>query len=163
MTPPSRVPRPVASGFRVTVGVLLAVAAAAALVFAAGALVPLVLGLFLALALDPVVRVLMRRGLARQWAIVVVAAAFGILLAALVGFVVPAIVRQFAEAARVAPEVVADIRSSDAALAIEGALDIDLSDLVDSALTSVSDVSSFLAVIREVVIPRQGARTAPPG
>ena len=69
---PARTRGPLATGFTVTVGVLLAVALGLAVRALEHQLLLLLVAAFVAIGLDPVVAFLVRRGLARGWAVAVV-------------------------------------------------------------------------------------------
>jgi predicted PurR-regulated permease PerM len=137
---------PLASGFTVAVGVLLAVGLAATLAGIATVLISVFLGMFLALGLDPAVRALARRGVGRGAGVTIVAVAVLGAVVVIVLVVLPAIVRQVVAAVEAAPETIAAVQSSDWYLSVESALGVDLSAVVADALRSLASVSSFLAI-----------------
>src|SRR4051812_34144579 len=88
---------PFALGFFITLGGLVAVLLGLAFSNLSTIIIYVVFAMFAALGLDPVVRVLERRGLSRTWAIVVVYVAFAIVLAAVLMLIIPTVVRQVAQ------------------------------------------------------------------
>lgn len=97
-------------GFVGAIGVLMAIGLVQALDRVSGTITLLVVALFLALGLEPVVEWLVRHGLRRGWAIAVV---FLFVIAVFVGFgfmVVPIIVDQGSELVRQLPDYVADVQ-----------------------------------------------------
>ena len=91
-------PRPVTlfrNGAYVSLGVLAVIAAAAAVYTARGVLIQVLIALFVAISLDPAVRMLTRRGVRRGLAVLLIfLVALGLVAAFLVA-VIPALVHQF--------------------------------------------------------------------
>ena len=85
------------SGFIVTLGVLAAIVLGIALGSLATILVCIILALFIALGLDPVVRALERRGVKRVWGIAIVFAVFLIVVIIGAVFLLPAVITQLVE------------------------------------------------------------------
>lgn len=98
--------------FTGTVGVLSALTLGNALVALATVTMSVVIALFFALALDPLVRKLERRGMSRGRAIGVVFAAFGLVLLALLAYVVPATVQQVISFAQAVPGYLTTMQQS---------------------------------------------------
>lgn len=86
--------RPLALGFTVTLGGLLAVALALAFRNLSSILISITLALFIALGLDPIVRALERRGLSRPVALAIVSVAAVVLFLAVLGLLLPIVARQ---------------------------------------------------------------------
>ena len=91
-------PRPITlfrNGAYVSLGVLAVIAAAAAVYTARGVLIQVLIALFVAISLDPAVRMLTRRGVRRGLAVLLIfVVALGLVAAFLVA-VIPALVHQF--------------------------------------------------------------------
>lgn len=138
--------RPLASGFLVAIGVLLAIGLAATLGSLSSVLASIVLAVFLALGLDPTIGRLQRRGMSRGAGAAVVAVGFLVLVALIVAFVVPATIRQFVHAVQTAPQAIAQIESSDWFQSLQTTLGVDLAQVIGDALASAVNISSFLAV-----------------
>ncbi len=104
---------PFAWAFTGTVGVLAAVAMGNALAALAAVVMSVVIALFFALALDPLVRKLERRGLSRGRSMGVVFVGLGLVVGALLAYVVPATVQQVVSFAQAVPGYLADLQQSD--------------------------------------------------
>lgn len=109
MTEPAR---PLVRAFVGTVGVLLAVTLAAAVVSLATIVLSVGIALFLALALDPVVGRLQAAGLPRGRSVLVVFTGLALVALAIVAFVVPAAIDQVVGFAGNVPTYVAGVRAS---------------------------------------------------
>lgn len=138
--------QPLASGFALGVGLILAVALAFAVTSISGVLVSVFFGLFIALGLDPAVRALERRGLTRGRSVAIVAVAFAVLIVAIALIVIPATVRQFAYLVTSVPGAYADMQSSDWYHGLEDTLGVDLSATVQDGLREATNLTNFLAV-----------------
>ena len=104
---------PLATGFLVTLGVLIALVLGSALGAVSTILVYIVLAMFLAVGLDPIVRLLERRGLRRGAGIAIVFCGFAIVVTVFVVFVVPPVLTQIVELVHAIPEAVDGIPASD--------------------------------------------------
>ena len=105
--------RPVIIGFAAALGVLGALVLGSALGSISTILAYIALALFLALGLDPIVRMLERRRIPRGAAIGFVFGVFCLLVVALLVFVLPPVVAQVGEFVAYIPEALADIRGSE--------------------------------------------------
>lgn len=106
------VARPLSAGFALTVGGLLAILLALAISDLSSILISTALALFIALGLDPVVRMIERWGASRQWAIVIVSAVIVIAFLAIVGILVPIIAKQVVSFFQNLPTIIADFQTS---------------------------------------------------
>lgn len=88
---------PFAFGFFAALGALLAVALGTAFSNLSTVLIYVAFGLFAALGLDPIVRLLERRGLARGWGIVIVIVGLALVLGGVLMLIVPTVVRQVSQ------------------------------------------------------------------
>src|SRR5690606_22554708 len=103
---------PFAAGFALTLGGLIAFALGVAFVNLSTIIIYIVFALFAALGLDPIVRLLERRGVKRGWAIVIVYLGFAVVLTAVLLLVIPAVVSQIAQFVRDIPSIIANFQPS---------------------------------------------------
>lgn len=105
--------RPLALGFAVTIGALLAIAVAGALDTLSTVLVTIGVALFVAMALEPLVRWLERHKLKRPLAIAVVFTGILLFLGAIVALVAPVAVVQITELVAAFPQFLVDLQNQD--------------------------------------------------
>jgi predicted PurR-regulated permease PerM len=98
--------RPGTAGFLATIGVLLALVLGGAISSITLILIYVVLGLFLALALDPIVRMLERRGRKRGTGIALVFAGFLVIVGFFAIFLLPPVVNQIGQFIVTAPDAI---------------------------------------------------------
>jgi predicted PurR-regulated permease PerM len=128
------VDRPLVIAFIATLGVLAGLVLGSAIASITAILIYIVLALFISLGLDPIVRLLERRGLKRGSGIAIVFGAFALLAVGFFAFVLPPILAQVGQFVEALPGAVEDTLSSDWFLA----LPVDLQDTVRAALTEIS-------------------------
>jgi predicted PurR-regulated permease PerM len=118
--------RPLTVAFVATLGVLGAVIVGIALGSITTLLLQIALALFIALGLDPIVRMLERRGLKRGAGIGIVFGGYALVAAAFLIFILPPVVAQIAEFIQHLPQAVDDMLASDwfAALPIDARITI---------------------------------------
>lgn len=104
---------PLAVGFLATIGVLGALVLGSAIGSISTILVYIVLAMFLALGLDPIVRMLERHRVRRGAGIAIVFCGFALVAVAFFVFVLPPVIAQVVELVEAIPEGVADIPESD--------------------------------------------------
>lgn len=129
---------PFGTGFIATFGVLLALALGLALGSLSTVLIYITLALFVAIGLDPVVKMLERRGIARPWGIAIVFSALAVIIAVTVVFVLPPVINQLVEFAKTVPQAIADIEASDWYMGIVA----DYGEVIDTAVNQVKDYLS---------------------
>ena len=100
--------RPLVVGFIAALGVLGAIVLGSAISSITSILIYIILALFIALGLDPVVRILERRGMKRGAGIGIVFGVFALLAAAFLVFVLPPVVQQIVQFVNSIPEAIAD-------------------------------------------------------
>lgn len=105
--------RPVAVGFLLTVGGLLAWALGTAVSSLATIGIYVAFALFVALGLDPVVRRLHSHKVPRSWSIVIVYFAFALIMAGVLWLILPTVVRQIAQFVNDLPTMIADFQKTD--------------------------------------------------
>jgi len=126
---------PVALGFLVTIGVLIALVLGLAVTSIGAILVYVVLAMFLAVGLDPLVRRLERNGMKRGAAIAIVFCGFAVVMAALLIFVFPPVLAQIGQLITAVPEAIAAIPQS----AWFAALDADTQQAVLAGIDQAGD------------------------
>src|ERR1700746_2146695 len=101
-------------GLYVSLGVLAVLAAAAAVYTTRAVLVRVLIALFIAISLDPAVRMLTRRGMRRGLAVLLIFLLAGGLVAAFLVSVIPALVHQFEALVRDFPGYLASLQERSA-------------------------------------------------
>lgn len=129
------VDHPLATGFLVTLGVLGALVLGSAIGSISTILVYIVLAMFLAVGLDPIVRMLERHKVKRGAGIAIVFCGFALVAIAFFVFVLPPVVAQVAQLVQAIPEAVAKIPQSD----WFSTLDADTQAAVLASLEQVAD------------------------
>ena len=138
---------PFVAGFVGALGVLTAVALGAALASLSTILISIGAALFIALGLDPVVRLLVSRGLRRPLAIGLVFVALTVVAVLLVLLVVPVIVRQIVTFAQLAPAYLVSLEQQDWFIFLSDQLGIiDLPALFEGLIALATDPASWLFV-----------------
>lgn len=137
---------PFGFGFVLTLGGLAAILLGAALTSLSTVLVYIVLALFLALALDPAVRALERRGLARPWGITITLLAFLLAIAGVLWLIVPTVVRQVAHFVQGIPGMVDDFMDSTFFARLESSFGEGLSTLTTQIEGFLTDPNSLATI-----------------
>ncbi|GAA1467070.1 AI-2E family transporter [Microbacterium thalassium] len=104
---------PFAVGFTLTLGGLVALVLGLAVGSLSTIIIYIALALFVALGLDPAVRMLERRKVARSWSIVIVYSAFAIVLAGVLLLIIPTVISQIAQFVKDIPTIVSDFQQTD--------------------------------------------------
>jgi predicted PurR-regulated permease PerM len=110
-------------------------------------LLQLVIGIFLAIAADTVVRTLQRRGMSRGWAITAVILGGMLVLLAGIAIIAPPLVEQGSNLVRKAPTIARDIKNSDLWITIADRFDLSskMIDAVQQVAVSIPElVTSFI-------------------
>jgi len=108
----ANVGHPFASGLLLTIGALVAFGLGVAFINLSTIVIYIVLALFVALALDPVVRRLERHRFARSWAIVLVYGIFGVIVGLVLWFVIPGLFTQVGIIITNLPQTISDAENS---------------------------------------------------
>jgi len=127
--------RPLTVAFVATLGVLGGLVIGSAIGSITTILVYIVLALFVALGLDPIVRILQRRGVGRGAGIGIVFSVFLVLVVCLLVFGLPPVVAQIGQFLTSIPEAIADTLQTDWFLALPA----DTQAAVTAALVQVAD------------------------
>ncbi|WP_293695086.1 AI-2E family transporter [uncultured Agrococcus sp.] len=104
---------PFAFGFLFALGALAAIVLGLAVSNLSTVMISIVLALFAALGLDPLVVMLERRGISRALAIVIVYVSFALIIVGILLLIVPQVVRQIAQFFEDAPGLIADVQRAD--------------------------------------------------
>jgi len=104
---------PLATGFLVTIGVLGALVLGSAIGSISTILVYIILAMFLAVGLDPIVRMLERHRVKRGAGIAIVFCGFALVMVAFFVFVLPPVIAQIVQLVQTIPELVEGIPQSD--------------------------------------------------
>ncbi|MDQ1138396.1 putative PurR-regulated permease PerM [Microbacterium sp. SORGH_AS 1204] len=138
--------RPYAAGFFLTLGGLTAVLLAFALSNLSTVLIYIAIALFVALALDPLVRFLVRRGLSRAWSIVIVFGGLALILAGSLWLLIPPVVRQVEQFVGDIPAFVNDLIDSDAVRWVEANFGDSLGDVLKEVQNFATNPSNIAAI-----------------
>ncbi len=142
----SALARPYAAGFFLTLGGLTAFLLALALGKLSTVLIYIAIALFVALALDPIVRFLVRRGLSRAWSIVIVFGGLALILAGALWLLIPPVVRQVEQFIGDIPSFVNDLIDSDAVRWVEQNLGDSLGDVLKEVQGFVTNPANIAAI-----------------
>jgi predicted PurR-regulated permease PerM len=137
---------PFALGFFATLGALVAALLGFAFSNLSTVIIYVVFAMFAALGLDPVVRLLERRGLSRTWAIVLVYVAFAVVLAAVLMLIIPTVVRQVAQFVRDVPDLIATFQKSDTYAWLQNQFGDVLGDLLTQVQSFLVDPGHIAAI-----------------
>ncbi|MGO1959300.1 MAG: AI-2E family transporter [Canibacter sp.] len=146
--PPFRFTSPFQTGFVVTLGALTALLLAGLLGQLTTVMMYVVGALFIALGLDPIVRMLERRKLSRGLAITIVYFAFLIILAGILGLIIPILADQISILVRIAPAYFFEISHQSWFLDLSRQLSefVDLDGMVQMGQDFVSDPENLAQV-----------------
>lgn len=133
-------------GFTLTLGGLAAIVLGMALASLSTILIYIALALFAALGLEPVVERLERRGLPRPWGIAVVFAAFLLVVAAVLIWVVPPAIAQIGQFVRAIPAQITELQTSDWYRNLEAQLGDVIGAGLDQLKTFLADPANLMLV-----------------
>lgn len=142
----TRIERPFAFGFLVTLGGLAAILLGLALSNLSTVIIYIALALFAALGLDPAVRFLERRGLSRGWGVVIVLFALIIALGLIIWAIVPVVVTQITTFVRDVPGMIADFQASDLYATLEAQFGDQFQSLVGDVQGFLTDPGNIAAI-----------------
>ncbi len=138
--------RPYAAGFFLTLGGLTAFLLALALSNLSTVLIYIAIALFVALALDPLVRMLVRRGLSRAWSIVIVFGGLAVVLAGSLWLLIPPVVRQVEQFVTDIPSFVFDLRDSDVVRWVETNFGDSVGDIINEVQRFFTNPANLTAI-----------------
>ncbi len=142
----TRFAHPFATGFVVTLGVLGAILLGIALRSLSTVLIYIVLALFVALGLDPIVRRLERHNIKRGWGILIVFAGFLVVMTGVVLLILPPVIQQIVQFATSIPTALTEFQQSDFYKNVTATFGANLAQLVDEAKSFISNPSNLLAI-----------------
>lgn len=142
----TRIDRPFAFGFLVTLGGLGAVVIGLALTSLSTVLIYIALALFAALGLDPAVRFLERRGLSRAISVVVVIVSLIAVFALLLWMVIPIVIEQISSFVRSVPGMIQEFTRSDLYATLERQFGEQFQDLVAEVQKFLSDFGNIAMI-----------------
>ena len=142
----TRIDKPFAFGFLVTLGGLAAIALGLAITNLSTVLIYIALALFAALGLDPAVRFLERHRMPRPWALVTVLVSLLVLLGLVIWAVVPVVVQQIASFVQDVPGMIRDFQSSDLYATLEAQFGDNFEDLVGQVQGFLTDPGNIAAI-----------------
>lgn len=137
---------PFSVGFFLTLGGLVAVVLGLAVSNLSTIIIYIVFALFAALGLDPVVRLLQRRGLARGWAITIVYLAFALILVGVLWLIIPTVVRQIAQFIKDVPGLISSFMSSDIYRWLESTFGDSIGDLLGELQKFITNPSNLATI-----------------
>jgi predicted PurR-regulated permease PerM len=137
---------PFGAGFFLTLGGLVALVLGLAVANLSTVIIYIAFALFAALGLDPIVRFLERRGLSRAWSIVIVFAGFAIVIAAVLGLVLPTVVQQIAQFITAVPNLVTTFTQSDVYAWLQSTFGASVPDLVGELQKFVTNPANIAAI-----------------
>ncbi len=138
--------RPFAAGFFLTLGGLTALALGLAITSLSTVLIYVAIALFVALALDPVVRMLMRRGISRVWGILITFVGLAAIIAGMLWLVLPPVVKQIEQFVGDVPSIVNDVLQSDTVQWLEDTFGDSLSDVLDEVQRFATNPANIAAI-----------------
>ena len=142
----TRIDRPFAFGFLLTLGGLAAILLGLALTSLSTVLIYIAFALFAALGLDPAVRWLERRGLSRAWSVVLVIVGLAVALAVIVLAILPTVIDQIASFISSIPGTIQNFLKSDFYHGLEERFGVGLTDVIKEVEKFLSDPSRIAQI-----------------
>lgn len=142
----ARIDQPFTVGFTLTLGGLAALLLGLAVSNLATVIIYIVLALFAALGLEPVVNWLMARGVKRGWAIAIVFLGIALILVGLLWIVVPTVVQQISQFVQDIPGLISTAEQSDWFAFLQGQFGTAVPDLLNNLETFITDPGNIAAI-----------------
>ena len=142
----TRIDRPFAFGFLVTLGGLAALVLGLAVANLSTVLIYIALALFAALGLDPTVRFLERRGLSRAISVVVAILALIVVAGLVLWMVLPVVIEQISGFVRSVPGMIQEFTRSDLYATLEDQFGDQFESLVADVQTFLTDPGNIAAI-----------------
>lgn len=140
------VERPLTIAFLATIGVLGALILGSAVGSITSIIIWIVLALFISLGLDPIVRLLERRGLKRGMGIGIVFAGFALAVVAFILFVLPPVVAQVIQFVEVVPDALRNATSTDWFLSLSSDTQATLEGILQSTAATLHQPGTLAAI-----------------
>lgn len=134
---------PIRTPFVATLAVMAAIVLGLAIGSLATILISIVLALFVALGLDPVVKSLQRRGMKRGWGIALVFVVFLVLVGIGIVFLLPAVVSQLVAFTTGVPAALESFGESDWVAGLDPAFAATLTDAIDQLAAFLADPANL--------------------
>ncbi len=142
----TRFDHPFGTGFVVTLGVLAAILLGVALNSLSTVIIYVVLALFVALGLDPIVRRLERHGVKRGWGILIVFAGFLLVMTGVILVILPPVIQQIAQFAGSIPAAISEFQTSEVYKNIIAMFGANLAAMLNQAKAFISNPANLLAI-----------------
>ncbi|MDE0545053.1 AI-2E family transporter [Microbacterium sp. C7(2022)] len=137
---------PFGVGFSLTLGGLVALVLGLAIGNLSTVIIYIAFALFVALGLDPAVRMLERRKVARGWSIVIVYGAFALVLTAVLLLIIPTVIAQVAQFIQDIPSIVANFQQSNVYTWLESTFGDPIESLTNEVLKFLSDPGNIATI-----------------
>lgn len=137
---------PFGTGILLTIGALVAIALGVAFINLSTIVIYIVLALFVALALEPVVEKLSKKRFTRTWAIVLVYSIFAIVVGLFLWFVVPALFGQLSSFVQGIPNLISSFQSSDTYAWMEKTFGDQIGTLLSQVQTFLTNPANLAAI-----------------
>ena len=142
----ARIDQPFTVGFTLALGGLAALLLGLAVSNLATVIIYIVLALFAALGIEPVVNALMRRGVKRGWAIAIVFFGLALLLVGILWLVIPTVVEQISQFVQDIPTLIGAAEKSDWFAYLQGMFGTAVPDLLNNLETFITDPGNIAAI-----------------
>lgn len=137
---------PFGVGFFVTAGALVAIVLGLAVSNLSTVIIYVVFAMFAALGLDPLVRLLERRGIGRAWGIVIVYAGFALVLVGILWLIIPTVIEQITAFVKNVPQLVSDFQSSAVYAWLQDNFGDQVGDLLGQVQKFLSDPANIATI-----------------
>ncbi|WP_344093538.1 AI-2E family transporter [Microbacterium deminutum] len=138
--------RPLAVGFIATLGVLGGIVLGSAIASITSILIYIILALFISLGLDPIVRMLERRGLKRAAGIAIVFGVFVLIATAFLFFVLPPVVQQIGLFIESIPKAINETLHSEWFLSLPADLQLAVTGALEQASSGLAHPETIAAI-----------------
>jgi predicted PurR-regulated permease PerM len=142
----AKIDQPFMVGFTLTLGGLAALLLGLAVSNLATVIIYIVLALFAALGIEPVVNTLVRRGVKRGWAIAIVFFGLTLLLVGILWLVIPTVIQQISQFVQDIPSLVNAAEKSDWFAYLQGMFGTAVPDLLNNLETFLTDPGNIAAI-----------------
>lgn len=138
--------RPGMFGFLFTVGALLAIVLGMAVSNLSTILIYIMFALFAALGLNPAVDWLMKRHITRAWSIVIVFLIFTVIIAGVLGLIIPVVVEQITAFVTNIPNLISEFQATDFYAWLQATFGANVGDLLDELQRFVTNPGNIATI-----------------
>lgn len=142
----TRLDHPFAAGFVLTLGGLAALVLGLAISNLSTVLIYIVLAMFAALGLAPIVDWLMTKGITRGWSITIVIFGFALILVGVLWLIIPTVIAQVAQFVRDVPRLIESMQKTDWYAWLQGQFGEGFGDIVAQVQKFLTDPSNIAAI-----------------